>query len=102
MPVFEFSKIEWQDVAPGARFKAFQADGKQLRLVEFTGDFVEKDWCEKGHIGFVLSGELEVQFKNQVLRYPEGSAILIKQGTEHGHKARSVTSVVRLFLVEET
>jgi quercetin dioxygenase-like cupin family protein len=101
VPVIEFSKLEWQDVAPGARFKVFQEGRKQLRLVEFTNEFVEHDWCEKGHIGFVLSGELEVQFKNQVLRYPEGSAILINQGAENGHKARSVTSLVRLFLVEE-
>lgn len=101
MPVFEFSKLAWEVAAPGARFKAFRQNGKQLRLVEFTNDFIEHDWCENGHIGIVLNGELEVEFKNQVLRYPEGAAILINAGSENGHKARSVTSVVRLFLVEE-
>ncbi|MEK6804710.1 MAG: phosrestin [Nitrospirota bacterium] len=101
MLVFEFSKLAWEVAAPGARFKAFRQNGKQLRLVEFTKDFVELHWCEKGHIGIVLSGELEVEFRNHVLRYPEGSAIFIQSGSENGHKARAITPTVRLFLVEE-
>ena len=101
MFAIELEKFEWESPLPGVRSKAFRQNGKQLRLVEFTSDFVEPDWCEKGHAGIVLSGELDVEFKNQVVRYPEGSAILIPSGPESGHKARAVTSVVRLFLVEE-
>jgi len=97
----EFEKLEWESPLPGARSKAFRRNGKQLRLVEFTSAFVEPHWCEKGHLGIVLSGELEVDFKDQVVRYPEGSAIFIPSGPESGHKARAVTPVVRLFLVEE-
>ncbi len=97
----QFDKLDWQTPLPGVRYKAFRQNGKQLRLVEFTPDFVEPDWCEKGHAGIVLSGELDVEFKNQVVRYPEGSAIFIPSGAENGHKARAVASVVRLFLVEE-
>lgn len=74
---------------------------KQLRLVEFTSEFVEPHWCEKGHIGYVVSGILEIDFRGQVIRYPEGSGILIPAGSASGHKARSVTPVVRLVLVED-
>ena len=70
-------------------------------MVEFTHEFVEPHWCEKAHIGFVLSGELEIDFKGKVVRYPEGTAILIPAGAVHAHKGRSVTTLVRLFLVEE-
>ena len=100
-PAVEFDKLAWEIAAPGARYKAFRKNGKQLRLVEFTKDFIEPDWCEKGHIGIVLNGELEVIFRNQVIHYPEGSAIFIEPGAGNGHKARSVTEMVRLFLVEE-
>jgi catechol 2,3-dioxygenase-like lactoylglutathione lyase family enzyme len=95
----EFDKLEWESPAPGCRFKAFRRDGKQLRLAEFTPDFVEPDWCEKGHIGMVLNGELEIDFRGRLVRYLEGSAIFIPAG--HGHKARHITPLVRLFLVEE-
>jgi hypothetical protein len=45
-----------------ARFKAHRRDGKQIRLLEFTAAFVEPDWCEKGHIGIVLEGAIELDF----------------------------------------
>ena len=83
------------------RCKVFRDGSKQLRLVEFSNDFVESQWCEKPHAGFVLSGELEITFADQVIHYPEGSALLIPAGASHAHKARAVTPVTRLFLVED-
>ncbi len=96
-----FDQIEWHSPQPGVRFKVRRDESKQVRLVEFTSEFVEAEWCEKGHAGFVLTGELEVDFGGQVVRFPEGSALLIPAGAPHAHKARAVTSVVRLFLVED-
>ena len=101
MFAIEFDKQEWESSLPGARFKAFRRDGKQLRLVEFTSEFVEPGWCEKGHLGIVLSGELEIAFQGHSVRYPEGSGIFIPPGPANGHKARAVNARVRLFLVEE-
>ena len=83
------------------RSKVSRDDSKQLRLVEFTREFIEPDWCEKGHVGFVLAGTLEVDFRGQVITYPEGSGIFIPPGASSAHKARSVTPVVRLVLVED-
>lgn len=96
-----FDSLAWQEAMPGARFKVFGDGQKQLRLLEFTAEFVEPDWCEKGHIGIVLNGELEIDFRGKVVRYPEGSAIFIPAGAAHGHKGRAITPTVRLFLVEE-
>lgn len=96
-----FDALEWQGSIHGARFKAFRNGGKQLRLVEFTDEFVEPDWCDKGHIGYVIQGELEIDFHGNLVRYPEGSGIFIPSGAASGHKGRSVTPTVLLFLVED-
>ncbi|MFA5826846.1 MAG: hypothetical protein WC825_12870 [Gallionellaceae bacterium] len=96
-----FDELDWQDSIRGARFKAHREGSKQVRLLEFTSEFVEPDWCEKGHVGIVLKGELEIDFHGRLVRYPEGSAIFIPSGAESGHKARSITAVTQLFLVEE-
>lgn len=45
-----FDSIAWQEATPGARFKIFTDGKKQMRLLEFTSEFVEPHWCEKGHI----------------------------------------------------
>jgi len=97
----DFDALEWKPLLPGARAKVHRDGSRQLRLVEFTSEFVEPHWCEKGHCGFVLSGTLEIDFRGQVVRYPEGSGIFIPPGSSSGHKARSVTPVVRLVLVED-
>jgi hypothetical protein len=96
-----FDQIEWHTPQLGARFRVFSDGCRQVRLLELSDEFVETQWCEKGHIGFVVSGELEVDFSGQVVRFPEGSALLIPAGAPHAHKARAVTPLVRLFLVED-
>lgn len=97
----EFETIKWQSTLPGARFKAYQKGGKQIRLVEFSSEFVAPEWCETGHVGFVLEGTVEVDFKGHSVSYPAGSGILIPHGAATAHKPRSITPVVRLFLVED-
>lgn len=96
-----FDSIEWQEAMAGARFKVFSDGKKQMRLLEFTSDFVEPQWCEKGHIGFVLNGELEINFDGKIVHYIQGSGIFIPTGALTKHKARSVTPFVQLFLVED-
>jgi len=96
-----FDSLDWQNGIHGARFKAFLSGTKQLRLLELTSEFVEPDWCEKGHVGFVIQGELEIDFHGHMVRYPEGSGIFIPSGSANGHRARSTTPIVLLFLVEE-
>jgi ethanolamine utilization protein EutQ (cupin superfamily) len=72
-----------------------------MRLVEFTSEFVEPHWCEKGHVGLVLQGELEIDFDGLIVRYGQGAGIFIPTGTSVRHKARAVTPNVQLFLVED-
>lgn len=93
--------MEWQSPHPGMRCKTSRDGARQIRLVEFSQEFVEAQWCEKAHAGLVLSGELEIDFAGQVVRYPAGAALLIPAGATHAHKARALTPSVRLFLVEE-
>ncbi len=97
----DFESLQWESPLPGARFKAYREGAKQIRLVEFSSDFVEPVWCEKGHIGLVLEGTLEVDFNGKVMVYPQGSGLFIAGGPATAHKARSVTPVVRLVLVED-
>jgi quercetin dioxygenase-like cupin family protein len=96
-----FDELEWQDGIRGARFKVHRNGNRQVRLLELASEFVEPDWCEKGHTGLVLKGELEVDFRGRLVRYPEGSVLMIPAGAASGHKARSVAAATQLFLVEE-
>ncbi len=41
----DFESMEWEEPADGVRFKAYEQDGKKLRLVEFSKEF-------GGHVGY--------------------------------------------------
>jgi len=97
----DFESLSWQSPMEGVRFKAYEHAGRRLRLVEFAREFVEPDWCAKGHIGYVLEGTLEVNFDGNRIAYEPGDGLFIPEGEQHRHKAKVLTAFVRLVLVED-
>ena len=97
----DFDAIPWTSPKPGARFKVYKEDTHQLRLVEFSNGFTEKEWCLKGHRGYILEGELEMSFPDKTVVYKAGDAIVIPTGEEHKHKGRILSDRVRFFVIEE-
>jgi len=98
----DFGSIPWEQPAAGVRFRAYEQDGRRLRLAEFSKDFVEPDWCTKGHIGYVLEGVMEVDFRGNAVTFRAGDGVFIPPGSAHGHKARVLTDFVKVILVEST
>jgi glyoxylate utilization-related uncharacterized protein len=82
----DFTSMPWESPAPGIRFKAFIAEGKKLRLLEFTSELFEKDWCLKGHLGYVLEGRMTIDYVGEVIEYRAGDGLFIPEGEKH--KAR--------------
>ncbi len=98
----DFESMEWEVPADGVRFKAYEQDGRKLRLVEFGREFVESDWCTKGHVGFILEGQIEIDFNGDVIVFGQGDGVFILAGEKHRHKARVLTDTVKVILVEDT
>lgn len=95
------SRRPWEEPAKGVRFKAITRDGKRLRLVEFTSEFNEHEWRLKGHIGYVLDGELEIMFEHRTEKFSAGDGVFILGGDKEKHKAHIIGRAVRLILVED-
>jgi len=93
--------LQWQSPLKDARYKVFQEGNRRLRLVEFSRGFVERDWCLNGHIGYVLDGEMDVDFDGERVHFSAGDGVFITAGAENKHMARVLTDVVRLILVED-
>lgn len=96
----DFESLPWEQPAAGVRFKACVRNGQRLRLAEFTREFVEADWCAKGHIGYILEGEMEIDFHGRVVKFRAGDGLFIPAGPEYGHKARVLTESATVILVE--
>lgn len=95
----DFKVLPWDSPAVGVRFKAYEQNGKRLRLAEFTREFVELDWCTKGHIGYVLEGRMEIDFGGKSLTFGPGDGLFILPGDSH--KAKVITDAAKVILVED-
>jgi hypothetical protein len=56
----DFNQIQRDTPATGVRSNVLVINGKKIRLVEFTKEFIGPDWCKKGHIGYIVEGQLEL------------------------------------------
>jgi hypothetical protein len=98
----DFESIQWKTPMAGVRFKAYEQGGRKLRLVEFSREFVEPDWCTKGHIGYVLEGQMDVDFNGKIVTFGPGDGVFISAGKQNKHKAKILTKSVTVVLVEDT
>ena len=97
----DFMTMPWETPAIGVRSKAYEQGGKKLRLVEFSKEFIESDWCTKGHNGYILEGRMEIDFDGKLIVFGPGDGVFIPAGREHKHKGRVLTDKVKVILVED-
>jgi quercetin dioxygenase-like cupin family protein len=96
-----FAELPWEMTPSGVRFKVHKEEGRQLRLLEFGQDLAHSHWCTVGHIGYVITGELEIEFDDEVICLRAGDGISIPPGQKDRHRPRAVTELVRLIFIEE-
>ncbi len=94
-----FDQLAWEIVAQGMRQKVFDQQEVRLRIVEYGRDFKESDWCIRGHVGYVIEGEMQIDFDGQITTVRADEAILIPAGRRHRHHA--TVQPTTLFLVEQ-
>ena len=97
----DFESMPWESPAVGAKVKAYEQNGRKLRLVEFTREFAEPVWCTKRHIGYILEGQLEINFEGKIVVFGPGDGLFIPPGEKHKHIGRALTDSVKIILVED-
>jgi ethanolamine utilization protein EutQ (cupin superfamily) len=94
----DFQSLPWESPAPGIRFKAHVVEGKKIRLLEFTDQLFERDWCLKEHFGYVLEGRLTIDFQGNIVEYEAGDGLVISEGEHHkAHVARGERALMIMF-----
>jgi quercetin dioxygenase-like cupin family protein len=95
----DFNSLPWETLAPGARVKIHSEAKRQVRLLELSRGFAEREWCTRGHIGYVLEGRVTIDFDGRHEVYRAGDGVFIPAGARH--KAAALTDTVTLVLVED-
>ena len=95
----EFAALDWSSPMDGVRHKCVDQAGQRLRLVEYS-QAMPLHWCDRGHHGYVLEGEIEIEYATAVVTFGPGDGIMIPDGSAHRHRARAVTDHVLVVFVE--
>ena len=101
-----FDELPWADDAPGIRAREVDVGGARWATVEYGEGVGREDWCEEGHRGYVLRGEIEYEFDDGSvpLRAKEGEAFLLPPAPlgGGGHRGRNLAAgPTRLFLIDD-
>jgi quercetin dioxygenase-like cupin family protein len=108
IPALPFTLTDWSTVPvtehPGetgkALWRTFTIGDLRVRMVEYTPGYLADHWCDRGHVLYVLEGELVTELK-------DGRRFTLTPGTsyqvsDHGDSPhRSATKDgAKLFIVD--
>ena len=102
-----FDVTDWNAVSatthPGetgvAIWKTLQLGGLRIRMVEYSKNYLADHWCEKGHLLFVLEGELITELKDgKKFRMTKGMSYQVSDELS-SHRSFSLNGV-RLLIID--
>ncbi len=96
----DFGKLEWESPLEGVRHKYIDQGNLRLRLVEYSKE-MPLHWCEKGHYGYLIEGQMEIEYENEKIIYNPGDGIFIPDGPEHKHKGKVLSEKALVFFMEK-
>jgi hypothetical protein len=108
IPELPFTVTDWSSVPatehPGETGRAFwrtlDIGDLRVRMVEYTPGYLADHWCDRGHVLYVLEGDLETELK-------DGRRFVLKPGMSYQvsdfgdapHRSATKTGV-KLFIVD--
>jgi len=93
-----FTVVDWETVAPtehpgakgAAKWRTVDAGNVRVRIVEYSPGYVADHWCPKGHVVFVLEGELVTELKDgRKFRMKKGSSFHVAENEKNPHMSRT-------------
>jgi quercetin dioxygenase-like cupin family protein len=97
-----FSAIDWEADVPGIRDRATSVDGARWAIVEYAQGAAREQWCEDGHRGYVVEGEIEYEFTDgrERVRAGTGDAFVLPGGI--AHRGRNLAEgATTMFLIDD-
>ncbi|MDA0655891.1 MAG: DHCW motif cupin fold protein [Proteobacteria bacterium] len=108
IPKLPFTTTDWSKMPaveyPGESGKAiwrtFELGDLRVRHVEYTAGYLADHWCDRGHVLYVLEGELQSELKDgRTFTLTAGMSYQVSDFGDAAH--RSSTEIgAKLFIVD--
>jgi hypothetical protein len=95
-----FDSLDAAPEAPGIASETEEIGGHRWARVRYEPDVLREAWCDEGHEGFVLEGEITYEFQDgsQPLSLVAGEAFALP-GTS-AHRGKAGPDGARLFIID--
>jgi hypothetical protein len=108
LPQSPFDVTDWSAVEPehrpgetgGATWRTVTLGDVRIRRVDYSPGYLADHWCDRGHILYVLAGELDTELKDgRTFKLTPGMSYRVSDFGDPAH--RSSTAVgAQLFIVD--
>jgi hypothetical protein len=108
IPALPFTVTDWPGVAPTvhpgetgqAIWRTFNIGDLRVRQVEYSAGYLAHHWCDRGHVLYVLEGELDTELRDgRTFRLTPSMSYQVSDPGDAAH--RSSTAVgAKLFIVD--
>lgn len=108
IPPLAFTTVDWSTVEPtvhpGERgeavWRTLNVGEIRIRVVEYSPGYLADHWCDRGHILYVLEGELISELKDgRVSVLTPGMSYQVSDFGDSPHRSRTETGA-KLFIVD--
>jgi hypothetical protein len=108
IPVSPFTVTDWSKVAvtthPGetghALWRTLNIGDLRIRMVEYTSGYLADHWCDRGHVLYVLEGELETELRDgRSFKLLPGMSYQVSDLGDASHRSSTKTGA-KIFIVD--
>jgi hypothetical protein len=108
IPELPFNPVHWDHLPPTrhpgetghALWRTMQNGDLRMRVVEYSPGYVADHWCDRGHVIYVLEGELDTELKDgRRFTFGPGMGYTVSDFGDSPHRS-STTTGARLFIVD--
>jgi quercetin dioxygenase-like cupin family protein len=108
IPELPFTVTDWSAVPPTehsgktgqALWRTLAIGDVRVRMVEYSPGYLADHWCDRGHILYVLDGELETELQDgRTFTLKPGMSYQVSDFGDAPHRSATRTGA-RLFIVD--
>ena len=108
LPQLPFTLTDWSKLAAvehkgekgTAHWRTFTAGELRVRMVEYSPGYLADHWCDRGHVLFVLEGELDTELRDgRTFKLTAGMSYTVSDDGDSAHRSRTTTGA-KLFVVD--
>ncbi|HEX7920961.1 MAG TPA: DHCW motif cupin fold protein [Bradyrhizobium sp.] len=108
IPTLPFTVTDWSNIEPTvhpgetgqALWRTLNIGELRVRMVEYSPGYLADHWCDRGHVLFVVNGELDTELRDgRKFTLKPGMSYQVSDFGDAAHRSSTATGAT-LFIVD--